>query len=150
PRLRRLEGVEDLVGDLRVASDRRELHVRRAHVGAAERWGRHAYAFSAAPGAACSTFCKYTTAVNVLSSSNTWYARRSCASFATLHAGSAASPNTIARDGHACAHAVVNSSAASGRPSRRARCSASRMRCTQKVHFSITPLPRTVTSGFSS
>ena len=35
------------------------------------------------------------------------------------------------------------------RPSFLATCSALRMRCTQKVHFSITPLERTVTSGLS-
>src|ERR1044072_9373312 len=63
--------------------------------------------------------------------------------------GSAASPNTIARDGHAAAHDTVNSSATSSRCSSAARFSASRMRCTLKVHFSITPFPRTVTSGLS-
>src|SRR5256886_5498406 len=36
------------------------------------------------------------------------------------------------------------------RSSRRARFWAPRMRCTQKVHFSITPFSRTVTSGLSS
>ena len=34
-------------------------------------------------------------------------------------------------------------------PSVFTRVSASRIRCTQKVHFSITPFPRTVTSGLS-
>ena len=88
--------------------------------------------------------------MKVLSSSNTWYARRSSRELcATDQFGSAASPNVIARDGQACAHAIVNSSGSSSRCSTAARFSASRMRCTQKVHFSMTPLPRTVTSGLS-
>ena len=41
-----------------------------------------------------------------MSSSNTWYARRSSTACDTAHVGSAASPNVIARDGHACAQAV--------------------------------------------
>ena len=36
----------------------------------------------------------------------------------------------------------------SGRSAERARISASRMRWTQNVHFSMTPRSRTVTSGF--
>ena len=54
---------------------------------------------------------------------------RACA---TDQFGSAASPNMIARDGQACAHATVNSSGSSSRCSSVARFSASRMRCTQK------------------
>ncbi|HEV3486315.1 MAG TPA: hypothetical protein VG106_12970, partial [Vicinamibacterales bacterium] len=46
------------------------------------------------------------------SSSKTWYARGSPTSRATLQSGAAASPKTIARDGQAAAHAVVNSSGA--------------------------------------
>ena len=51
--------------------------------------------------------------------------------------------------GQVWAQAGVISPSATGRPSRLAVCSAARMRCTQKVHFSMTPLERTVTSGFS-
>src|SRR5436190_268694 len=70
------------------------------------------------------TFFKYTTAVNVFSSSNTWYALASFAIWVTVQFSSAASPKTIALDGHEAAHAVVNSSGLSGRFSSVARFSA--------------------------
>ncbi len=63
------------------------------------------------------------------------------------------SPKTIASVGQACAHAVVNESrgmrVSLDAPARTcAAIFASSMRCTQKVHFSITPRMRTVTLGF--
>ena len=60
----------------------------------------------------------------------------------------------IASVGQACAHAVVNESRGMRRflllaPARAcAAIFASSMRCTQKVHFSMTPRIRTVTFGF--
>ena len=75
-------------------------------------------------------------------------ARRS--SLLTRLPASARSPNTIAPVGQACWQAVATSPSASGR-----RCSSawflpSWMRWTQRLHFSITPRLRTVTSGFST
>ena len=64
-------------------------------------------------------------------------------------AGSFTLPKTIASDGQAWAQAVVNSPSRIGRSSSRAWFCAPRMRWTQKVHFSITPRARTVTSGLS-
>ena len=55
----------------------------------------------------------------------------------------------MASDGQAWAQAVVNSPSWSGRPSSRAWFCAPRIRWMQKVHFSITPRARTVTSGLS-
>src|ERR1051326_84230 len=68
-------------------------------------------------------------------------------SFATRLVGSFLSPNTIASVGHACAHAVVTSPSRTRRFSFSASIFAWLMRCTQYVHFSITPRVRTVTSG---
>ena len=45
--------------------------------------------------------------------------------------------------------AVRTSPSRISRPSAAARLPASRMRCTQNVHFSMTPLSRTVTSGLN-
>ena len=75
-------------------------------------------------------------------------ADRSRRDLETSVVGSAMSPKTIAPVGHVCWHAVTISPSAIGRCSRRATISASRMRCTQYVHFSMTPRARTVTSGF--
>ena len=58
-------------------------------------------------------------------------------------------PKTIASDGQAWAQAVTTSPSASGRSASRAVCWAARIRWTQKVHFSMTPRARTVTSGLS-
>src|SRR3982751_5384298 len=64
------------------------------------------------------------------------------------------SPKVIASCGQACAHALVNESRGILRfsPDAPARtCAAifaSSIRCTQYVHFSITPRIRTVTFGF--
>src|SRR5262249_25757557 len=58
---------------------------------------------------------------------------------------------TIASDGQACSQAVTISPSAMGRPfpsfSFSALMRTLLMRCTQYVHFSITPRLRTVTSG---
>ena len=51
--------------------------------------------------------------------------------------------------GQAWAQAVSTSPSRTVRPSVRAFDFASVRRCTQKVHFSMTPLLRTVTSGFN-
>ena len=59
--------------------------------------------------------------------------------------GSAMLPKVKACVGQAAWHAVLTSP--TGRLSRSAAMRASAMRCRQKVHFSITPRPRTVTSG---
>jgi molybdopterin-containing oxidoreductase family membrane subunit len=56
-------------------------------------------------------------------------------------------PNTIASVGHTCWHAVTISPSRIGRPSASAWPRTYSMRCTQYVHFSITPRERTVTSG---
>ena len=56
----------------------------------------------------------------------------------------------IAPDGQVWAQAGVIAPSVSTMPRTRASFSANRMRETQKVHFSITPLVRTVTSGLSS
>jgi len=61
----------------------------------------------------------------------------------------ARTPNVIARVGHACWQAVTISPSRSCRSSVFAFSSANWIRCTQNVHFSITPAPRTVTSGLS-
>src|SRR5205807_9312466 len=74
----------------------------------------------------------------------------SAARRATRELLSRRSPNTIASDGQACAQAGVLPPSRTLRSSRRARFWAPRMRCTQKVHFSITPFSRTVTSGLRS
>ena len=55
----------------------------------------------------------------------------------------------IAPVGQVCWQAVWISPAATARPSPLASRRADWMRCTQNVHFSITPWPRTVTSGLS-
>ncbi len=60
---------------------------------------------------------------------------------------SSSRPNTIASVGHARWHAVTTSPGRIGRFSTSATCSAARIRCTQYVHFSITPRDRTVTDG---
>jgi hypothetical protein len=57
------------------------------------------------------------------------------------------SPKTIACVGQVCAQAGVTSPSASLRPAFFASIFAFWMRCTQNVHFSITPRERTVTSG---
>src|SRR5947207_349023 len=57
-------------------------------------------------------------------------------------------PKTIARVGQAAWHAVTTSSPPTGRSSISAAIRAALIRCTQYVHFSITPRGRTVTSGF--
>ena len=60
------------------------------------------------------------------------------------------SPKTIAPVGHTSAHAGVTApslSLSAESPARVAAARAARMRCTQKEHFSITPLLLTVTSG---
>src|SRR5687768_3347601 len=65
-------------------------------------------------------------------------------------------PNTIASVGHACWHAVSSEPSAivGASPLLTASFLASirawLIRCTQYVHFSITPRVRTVTSGFRS
>ena len=51
--------------------------------------------------------------------------------------------------GQVCWQAVTTSPSAIVPPSSLAGCRAVSMRWTQKVHFSITPWPRTVTSGLS-
>ena len=55
----------------------------------------------------------------------------------------------IALVGQVCAHAGTISPSAIGRFSLRALIRTASMRCTQKVHFSITPRARTVTSGLN-
>src|SRR5690242_15844068 len=86
----------------------------------------------------------------VFSSPSAQYRRFSSReSFDTRLFGSVRSPNTIASLGQDWAHAVWMSPSLSGRFSSRALPLPSRMRCTQNVHFSITPLERTVTSGLS-
>ena len=57
------------------------------------------------------------------------------------------SPNTIASAGHACSHAVSMTPSAMPVPSVLASMRAWLMRCTQYVHFSMTPRLRIVTSG---
>ena len=52
--------------------------------------------------------------------------------------------------GQAASHAVTISPSRIGRASFRASIRARLMRCTQYVHFSMTPRERTVTSGFAS
>jgi hypothetical protein len=69
---------------------------------------------------------------------------------ATLLFGSFISPKTIASVGHDCWQAVTMSPSWTGTPSALARSFPSRIRWTQKVHFSMTPLVRTVTSGFKT
>ena len=59
------------------------------------------------------------------------------------------SPNTIASAGQDCTHAGCTSPSASGRPSSFASRFPRWIRCTQNVHFSITPPGRTETSGLS-
>ena len=59
------------------------------------------------------------------------------------------SPKVIALVGHACAQAVTISPSRSWRSSVLRVDLGGRMRWTQNVHFSITPAPRTVTSGLS-
>ena len=51
--------------------------------------------------------------------------------------------------GHDCAQAGFSSPSFSSRFSASACCSVALMRCTQNVHFSITPTSRTETSGLS-
>jgi hypothetical protein len=58
------------------------------------------------------------------------------------------SPNTIASVGQACWQAVLISPSRIDRSSSFASCLARLIRCTQYVHFSMTPRLRTVTSGF--
>jgi hypothetical protein len=57
-------------------------------------------------------------------------------------------PKTIALVGHAAWHAVRISPSRICRSSSLAAMRAWLMRCTQYVHFSMTPRLRTVTSGF--
>ena len=64
-----------------------------------------------------------------------------------LVAGVVIGPNTMALAGQAAPHAGTTSLSRNSRPSRLATWVALRMRCTQKVHFSMTPRGRTVTSG---
>ena len=56
----------------------------------------------------------------------------------------------IASAGHACWQAVTISPSRTRRFSSSERIFPSLIRCTQYVHFSITPRHRTVTSGFAS
>ena len=65
----------------------------------------------------------------------------------TREVGSFASPKTMACAGQVWAQAGVTSPSWTLRSPSRASPSAKRMRCTQKVHFSMTPFERTVTSG---
>src|SRR5262245_25670122 len=67
----------------------------------------------------------------------------------TSLSGSFKSPNTSARDGHAWAHAVCRSPSFSSRSSALAAIVADLIRCTQNVHFSMTPTSRSDTSGLS-
>jgi len=69
------------------------------------------------------------------------------AEFRHAAAGSLMSPNTMASAGQACWHAVTISPSATGRSSFSLAILARVMRCTQYVHFSMTPRLRTVTSG---
>src|SRR3954471_24616046 len=57
-------------------------------------------------------------------------------------------PKRIACDGHACSQAVLISPSRTDRSCFSDSIFAELMRCTQYVHFSITPRLRTVTSGF--
>ena len=61
---------------------------------------------------------------------------------------SARFPNVIACVGHVCAQAGTTSPSRIGRSSFLASMRAALIRCTQYVHFSITPRLRTVTFGF--
>src|SRR4029079_8081054 len=72
-----------------------------------------------------------------------------CTRFEISLSGSIRSPNTIAFDGQVCWQAVTTAPSRTLRFSSFAASFARRMRCTQNVHFSITPLSRTVTSGLS-
>src|SRR5664280_80502 len=95
------------------------------------------------------TCARYVIAGSVLTSPNTLYPRPSRRRAATRDVGSSASPKTIARAGHVCAHAGTIAPSFTGLCASLAAFSPNRMRCTQKVHFSMTPLERTVTSGFN-
>jgi hypothetical protein len=61
--------------------------------------------------------------------------------------GSLRSPKTIAPAGQACWQALTTEPSLSGSPVRLLLIFASWMRCTQYVHFSMTPRIRTVTLG---
>ena len=74
--------------------------------------------------------------------------RGSAFAFTTRLDGSRRSPNSMAEAGQACWQAVLTSPSRSARPASFASIFTRLIRCVQYVHFSITPLARTVTSGF--
>src|SRR5439155_17869406 len=96
------------------------------------------------------TLSSYVTTGKVFSSASTWYPRGRFISSDTRLFGLLISPNVIACVGQDCMHAVSMSPSWTGTPSAFARSLPSRMRWMQNVHFSITPLDRTVTSGLST
>src|SRR3954469_7896283 len=95
------------------------------------------------------TVAKYVVRGRVFKSASNPKFRGCAFSLLTRLFGLLISPKTIASAGHACWHAVLSSS-----PIRVSAISvdmrARLMRCTQYVHFSITPRLRTVTSGLCS
>ena len=74
--------------------------------------------------------------------------RGSAFAFVTRLDGSRISPNSMAEAGQACWQAVLTSPSRSSRPASFASIFDRLILCVQYVHFSITPLARTVTSGF--
>src|SRR5450755_4139240 len=93
---------------------------------------------------------KYCTRGLLLSSPKSAYERGNFCSAVTRALPSFRSPKTIASVGHVCWQAVLISPSSIGRLTFLALILTFWMRCTQNVHFSITPRERTVTSGLKT
>src|SRR5206468_10772070 len=97
----------------------------------------------------CVCFERYVTFGSVPRSSRSFAPRGDRERRDTTLSGSFRSPKTSAFAEHDCTHAGFTSPSSSSRLAAFASISTALMRCTQKVHFSITPTSRTETSGFS-
>src|SRR5262249_47858303 len=92
---------------------------------------------------------RYVIFGTVPTSSSSLAPRDDSASRETSLSGSFRSPKTMALVGHAWAHAGLISPSLISRFSASASILTALIRCTQKVHFSMTPTSRTDTSGLS-